>query len=136
MGRSVAVRAAALRGVEAIPVTVEVSPGGGVPGFNITGGSDNPIYDAAVRVRCAMRESGYEIPQVHYTVNLAPADMKKGGTAYDLAIAVAILIASGQIPPRVADGAVFAGELALSGCVEPVRGAAAYASLAASAHKY
>lgn len=132
MGRSVAVRAAALRGVEAIPVTVEVSPGGGVPGFVITGGSDNPIFDAAVRVRCAMRESGFEIPQVRYTVNLAPADMKKGGTAYDLAIAVAILIASGQIPPRVADGAVFAGELALNGCVEPVRGAAAYASLAAS----
>lgn len=132
MGRSVAVRAAALRGVEAIPVTVEVSPGGGVPGFVITGGSDNPIFDAAVRVRCAMRECGFEIPQVRYTVNLAPADMKKGGTAYDLAIAVAILIASGQIPPRVADGAVFAGELALNGCVEPVRGAAAYASLAAS----
>ncbi len=132
MGRSVAVRAAALRGVEAIPVTVEVSPGGGVPGFIITGGSDNPIFDAAVRVRCAMRECGFEIPQVRYTVNLAPADMKKGGTAYDLAIAVAILIASGQIPPRVADGAVFAGELALNGCVEPVRGAAAYASLAAS----
>ena len=124
------VRAASLRGVEAEPVTVEVSLSGGLPGLDIVGMPDPAVLEARSRVRCAMRASGFAQPREHVTINLAPSDLRKTGTAYDLPIAVALLIATAQLPPSVADDLLFAGELALDGSVCPVRGEMAYALLA------
>lgn len=125
-----AVMTAALRGVEALPVTVEVSTSAGLPGLDIVGMPDAAVLEARSRVRCAIRSSGFELPRLHVTINLAPGEIRKSGTAFDLPIAVAILIATGQLPPALSSGALFVGELALNGTVCPVRGDMAYALLA------
>lgn len=130
MSRSAGVRSGALRGIEALPLTVEASSTGGLPGMHIVGKTNLRADETAERVRCAIGASGFEIPQSHFTVNLSPGDIQKLGCAYDLPIAVAILAATKQIPRRVADHALFVGELALDGSVLPVRGAASYAVLA------
>ncbi len=131
MGSSVSVRTAFIHGIEALPVTVEVSTTGGIPGFVFVGNPDKQIMEAGSRVRSAIGNCGFEIPQVRFIINLSPGDTKKTGTGFDLPIAVAVLIASKQIPPSVADQAIFVGELNLDGSAEPVRGAAAFALLAA-----
>lgn len=121
---------ATLRGVEAVPVTVEVSVSGGIPGLSIVGMPDTSVLEARSRVRCAMKACGYKIPRLHVTVNLAPAEIRKTGTAFDLPIAVAVLAATGQIPHESLSKLLFVGELALDGSVYPPRGAVAYAALA------
>ena len=125
------VHAALLRGVEAVPVTVEVSPGGGMPGFTFTGRVDGSVSESAARVRCALGHCGYDIPRARLNINLVPGDVRKSGTGFDLPIAVAVLVATRQIPPRVADEALFVGEVGLEGQVIPTRGTTAYALLAA-----
>lgn len=127
---SAVVLTAALRGVEALPVQVEVSTSGGLPGLDIIGMPDTAVLEARSRVRCALRSSGFTLPRLHVTINLAPGEIRKSGTAFDLPIAVAILIATRQLPAVVADGRLFVGELALNGEVCPVRGDVAYAMLA------
>lgn len=124
-----AVTTAALRGVEALPVTVEVSTSAGLPGLDIVGMPDSAVLEARSRVRCALRESGFTIPRLHVTISLAPGELRKSGTSFDLPIAVAILIATGQLPPEIARGCLFVGELALDGTVCPVRGDVAFAML-------
>ncbi|WP_322290244.1 YifB family Mg chelatase-like AAA ATPase [Paratractidigestivibacter sp.] len=131
MGTSVAVRSAFIHGIEAMPVSVEVGTTGGVPGFIFVGNPDKQIMEAGSRVRCALGECGFEIPQVRFTINLSPGEARKTGTTFDLPIAVGVLIASRQIPASVADHAVFVGELNLNGTVVPSRGSAAFALLAA-----
>ncbi|MCI6844832.1 MAG: YifB family Mg chelatase-like AAA ATPase [Coriobacteriaceae bacterium] len=121
---------ATLRGVEAVPVTVEVSVSGGIPGLSIVGMPDASVLEARSRVRCAIKACGYKIPRLHVTVNLAPAEIRKTGTAFDLPIAVAVLAATGQIPLDGLSGLLFVGELALDGSVCPSRGAVAHAALA------
>lgn len=127
---SATVAAASLNGIEASIVTVEVSLSGGLPGLDIVGMPDPAVLEARSRVRCAMRASGYLLPREHVTINLAPGERRKSGTAYDLPIAVALLIATSQLPQSVAEGRLFVGELALDGAVCPVRGEVAYATLA------
>lgn len=129
-GASFAVHAACLRGVEAIPVTVEVSLSGGIPGICIVGLGDAAVMDARVRIRAALRAGGFELPRKNITVNLAPGDLRKTGTGFDLPIMVAILAISNQIPRAGLDGRLFCGELALDGSVLPMRGEVAYALLA------
>ncbi len=124
------VTTACLRGVEAIPVVAEVSISGGLPAISVVGAPDNSVLEGRSRVRCSLASCGFEVPRVHITVNLAPGELKKTGTGFDLPIAVAILIASGQIDPKIADKALFVGEVALSGEVNPSRGEVAYAHLA------
>ncbi|WP_130812127.1 YifB family Mg chelatase-like AAA ATPase [Olsenella sp. Marseille-P4559] len=121
---------ATLRGVEAVPVAVEVSVSGGIPGLSIVGMPDASVLEARSRVRCALKACGYKIPRLHVTVNLAPAEIRKTGTAFDLPIAVAVLAATGQIPLEGLSRLLFVGELALDGGVCPPRGAVAYAALA------
>ena len=128
--RTFAVHAACLRGVEAVPVTVEVSLSGGIPGICIVGLGDTAVMDARVRIRSAMRACGFELPRRNITVNLAPGDMRKTGTGFDLPIMVAILALTDQIPRAGLDGCLFCGELALEGYVLPMRGEVAYALLA------
>ena len=124
------VQTANLRGVEAEPVTVEVSTSGGIPGLDIVGMPDSAVLEARSRVRCAIKSAGFELPRLHVTVNLAPSEKRKSGTGFDLPIATAILVATHQLPPRVVDGCLLVGELALDGSVCPVRGDMAYAVLA------
>ncbi len=121
-----------LRGVEALAVSVEASCHGGIPAIDIVGMPDHAILEARTRVRCAIRACGFDIPRAHITINLAPGGMHKSGTGFDLPIAVAILVASGQLPPAAVEGKLFVGELDLEGMVHPVRGEVAYAMLAAA----
>jgi magnesium chelatase family protein len=107
-----------LRG-ELIRVEIDVAPG--LPVCHIVGLPDAALSEARERVRGAIRNSGFEYPMSRITVNLAPADRRKRGAAYDLAIAVGILVASGQIR-RGGDTWALLGELSLSGTVEPVPG--------------
>ena len=105
--KSYATHSAVLRGVEALPVTVEVSVSNTIPGITIVGLGDTAIAEARIRVRSAIRQSGFKLPRVHYTVNLAPSELKKTGTGLELAIAVGILVCSGQIPTDGLDGCLF-----------------------------
>ena len=128
---SYAVRTAVLHGVEPQPVVVEVSISQGIPGVTIVGMASAAVQEARYRVRCAFKECGFEFPRAHLTVNLAPSELKKTGTGFDLPIAVAILACTGQIPTRALDECLFAGELALTGEVCLVRGMVAFDILAA-----
>ena len=125
-----AVHAACIRGVEAVPVTVEVSLGGGIPGIQILGMPSTEVMDSRGRIRCALRSQGFELPRQSITVNLAPGDIRKTGTGFDLPIALAILAVDGQIPIDGLDDALIAGELALNGAVLPVKGEVAFQILA------
>ncbi len=129
-GGCAVVRTATIKGVEALPVTVEASTSGGIPGIEIVGMPDSAILEARPRIRCALKACDFTIPRVHITINLAPSEIRKSGTGFDLPIAVAVLLATGQLPPSVADGTLLVGELALTGEVCPVRGDMAYALLA------
>jgi magnesium chelatase family protein len=122
---------ACLDGIQARSVDVEADIAAGLPSFSIVGLTDKAIQEARERVRSAMRNSGFGFPGHRLTVNLAPAELRKEGSAFDLAIAMAILRSS-QLPgldngPRNGDSA-FIGELGLDGAVRPVRGALALSS--------
>jgi magnesium chelatase family protein len=120
-------RTFALIGVEAEPVYVEVDIGGGLPSFTIVGLPDAAVRESRERVRAALVNSGFDYPQRRVTVNLAPADIRKAGPGFDLAIAAALLAATGQLPQAVVDNYAMAGELALDGAIRPVPGALAMA---------
>jgi magnesium chelatase family protein len=115
------VRSGALRGIEGIPVDVEVDIGSGLPAFNIVGLPDAAVQEARERVRSAIRNAGFEFPLRRITVNLAPADVRKEGPIYDLPIAIAVLVASGQIPNHFEETAIV-GELSLDGQLRHVTG--------------
>ena len=124
------VQSAALYGVEAVPVDVEVAVTTGMPGFHIVGMVDAAVQEARERVRVALKSSGFSMPGDRVLVSLAPSSLKKTGSGFDLAIAVGILVATGQIQPSVAQGSLFVGELSLDGGVRPVKGLLAYAMCA------
>jgi magnesium chelatase family protein len=118
----------AIQGVDSSEVTVEVDVRQGLPVFTIVGLPDAAVREARERVRAAMLNSGLEFPQKRLTANLAPADLRKAGPGFDLALAVAVLAASEQIPTDGLDRWALAGELSLSGALRPVRGAVAMAA--------
>src|SRR3954453_5062527 len=120
-------RTFALIGVNAEPVHVEVDIGSGLPSFTIVGLPDAAVRESRERVRSALTNSGFKYPQHRITANLAPADLRKAGPGFDLAIAAALLVATGQLPQRVLDRYTLAGELALDGAIRPVPGALAMA---------
>lgn len=129
-GVSFAVHGAQLRGVEALPVTVQVSMAQGIPGITIVGLPDASLLEARHRIRSAIRAAGFTMPRLHVTVNLHPSELRKTGTGYDLPIAVGILACTGQIPISGLDGCLFCGELGLEGEVSVVRGMVAFWQLA------
>src|SRR3954466_7265445 len=92
-------RTFALIGVNAEPVHVEVDIGSGLPSFTIVGLPDAAVRESRERVRSALTNSGFRYPQHRITANLAPADVRKAGPGFDLAIATAVLVASGPPPP-------------------------------------
>ena len=113
----------AVHGVDSRRVTVEVDiRGSGLPAFTIVGLPDRAVREARERVKAALGNSLLKLPGGRITINLAPADVRKAGPVFDLAIAVGILLASGQIPPGSTDGFAVCGELSLSGALRPVHG--------------
>jgi len=116
------VQSAAVVGLEASMVEVEVDISPGIPTFAVVGLPDAGVREARERVRAAVRNSGYEVPIRRITVNLAPADTRKEGSAFDLPIALGLLAATHQIPPGALEGFLTIGELSLDGSVRPVPG--------------
>ncbi|OGA65980.1 MAG: ATP-dependent protease, partial [Betaproteobacteria bacterium RIFCSPLOWO2_12_FULL_67_28] len=123
----------ALAGIAAPEVTVEVHLGPGLPAFNIVGLPDAEVREAKDRVRAALNHARFEFPARRITVNLAPADLPKDSSRFDLPIALGILAASGQLKTAALAGHEFAGELSLTGELRPVRGALAMALAAGQA---
>ena len=112
-----------LSGVNGFAVHVEVYVANGMPSMEIIGLPDASIKESRDRVSAAIVNSGYVMPVAKVTVNLAPADVKKEGPAFDLPIAVGILVASGQMPELQLNDTLMMGELSLDGSLNPVRGA-------------
>ena len=121
------VRSRALSGLDAPEVVVEAHLANGLPAFTLVGLPETEVKEARDRVRAAIQNARYEFPARRITVNLAPADLPKESGRFDLPIALAILAASGQIPKDKFTTCEFAGELALTGELRPVRGALAMA---------
>ena len=115
----------ALAGMEAPEVVVEAHLANGLPSFTLVGLPDTEVKEARDRVRAALLQSGFEFPQRRITVNLAPADLPKESGRFDLPIAIGLLAASGQLPGAILEDYEFAGELALTGQLRPIRGALA-----------
>lgn len=113
----------ALLGIDAYPVEVEVDISRGLPSFSTVGLPDNAVKESKDRVRSAVKNSGYVFPAKKITVNLAPADIKKEGTIFDLPVAVGILKAEGVIKSEDLRDYLILGELSLDGGIKPVRGA-------------
>lgn len=116
------VPSAVLHGVDGHPVRVEVHVSNGIPGFNVVGLPDTSCREARDRVRAALLSSSLPWPIRKVTVNLAPSGMRKQGAGLDLAIAVGLLAAAGELPPEAVAGCAFLGELGLDGTLRPVAG--------------
>jgi magnesium chelatase family protein len=112
----------ALMGVDAVVVEVEVDMSVGLPYFNLVGLPEGAVKESKVRVISALKNAGFELPAKRITVNLAPADIRKEGAAFELPIALAALVAGGVLGEHVLDRWVMGGELSLDGVVKPVRG--------------
>jgi len=115
-------RTAAIFGIDASPVQVEVDVSFGFPHFNMVGLPDTSVRESRDRVRSAIRNSGFEFPPHKITVNLAPADVRKAGASFDLPIALGILAASGVVERRHVADLVLLGELSLDGSIHATRG--------------
>ncbi|GGF80419.1 magnesium chelatase [Paenibacillus albidus] len=113
---------ACLYGIEGVMIGVEIDLANGLPQTNIIGLPDSAIREAVERVRAAVKNCGFSYPQQRITINLAPADLRKEGSAFDLAIALGILTTSGQLVMPAASELLLIGELALDGSLRPVTG--------------
>lgn len=113
----------ALLGIDAYPVEVEVDIAQGLPQFATVGLAEGAVKESKDRVKSAIKNSGYDFPVRRITINLAPADIKKDGTAFDLPMAIGILAATGVIKNHQPRSYAFLGELSLDGLIKPVRGA-------------
>ncbi|NCP05292.1 MAG: YifB family Mg chelatase-like AAA ATPase [Flavobacteriales bacterium] len=112
----------AVFGVEATTITVEVNVDAGV-GYHLVGLPDNAIKESNYRIAAALQNNGYKIPGKKITINMAPADLRKEGSAYDLTLAVGILAASKQIQAESLEQYIIMGELSLDGTLQPIKGA-------------
>src|SRR5919198_928723 len=117
----------ALSGVDAVEITAEIDIHSGLPAFTIVGLPDTAVQESRERVRASLVNSGFEFPMRRITINLAPADLRKAGPGFDLALAAAVLAASGQVQRDVLAGYAVCGEIGLDGSIRPVRGALAVA---------
>ncbi|MCA1953390.1 MAG: ATP-binding protein, partial [Hyphomicrobiales bacterium] len=112
----------AFEGIEARPVDVQVQVAAGSVAFVLVGLPDKAVAESRERVRAALTASGLALPAKRIIVNLAPADLPKEGSHYDLPIALGIMAAIGAIPQDALDGFTVLGELALDGTISPVAG--------------
>jgi magnesium chelatase family protein len=127
------IRSAAVLGIDAYAVDVEVDISSGLPAFSTVGLPHGAVKEGRERVSAALANAGYEFPLRRITVNLAPADIRKDGSAFDLPIALGILVASGQVPRELLSGTLVVGEVGLEGDLRPVRGALSIALAARAA---
>jgi magnesium chelatase family protein len=116
------VSSAVVIGIQAAPIDVEVDVAAGLPGCHIVGLPDAGVKEGRIRIRGALENSGFKLPPRRIIVNLAPADLRKDGAAFDVPIAVGMLCAAGVLSPDALNQSLFVGELALDGAVRPVRG--------------
>jgi len=116
------VLSAAILGIDAYQVEVEVDIALGLPAFSTVGLPEGAVKESKDRVKAAIKNAGYEYPERRITVNLAPADIKKEGSIFDLPIAIGILSASGIIKPDKLKEYFIVGELSLDGRIKPIRG--------------
>jgi len=116
------IKSAFALGIHAFPVDIEIDISDGLPQLILVGLPDASIKEARERVRTALKNSGFHIPADKITINLAPADIKKEGAAFDFPIAMGILACHGILPPEKLAGHIFLGELALDGALRPMRG--------------
>ena len=128
-----AIRSATVIGIHAVPVTVEVDAAPGLPGWTMVGLPSGSVKEARERVASALVNAGFALPPRRWTVNLSPAGVRKDGTAFDLPIAIGVLVASGQLTEDAVRDRWFLGELGLDGAVRPVRGALPVARAARAA---
>ncbi|MBI3605575.1 MAG: YifB family Mg chelatase-like AAA ATPase [Nitrospirae bacterium] len=127
------VMSSAVFGLDAFLVDVEVDLSQGLPNFSIVGLPDAAVKESKDRVRAALKNTGFNFPVKKITINLAPADLKKEGSAFDLPIAIGVLISDGLIPQSAVSEYLLIGELSLDGRIRPVRGALSIAILAREA---
>lgn len=116
------VNTACIHGIDGQMIEVEVDIANGLPQVNVVGLADTAVRESVERVRAAVKNCGFAFPMERVTVNLAPADVRKEGSSYDLAIALCMLVTSGQLAASAVAGALIIGELALDGSVRPVPG--------------
>jgi len=127
-----AIRSAALVGIDAYDVIVEVDAAQGLPQWTIVGLAASAVKESRERVGSALVNSGFKVPPKRITINLAPADVRKEGTAFDLPIAIGILVSTGQLASDAVAKRMFVGELGLDGALRTLRGAL---SIARHAHR-
>jgi magnesium chelatase family protein len=126
------IRSAAVLGIDAFPVEVEVDISSGLPSFSTVGLPNGAVKEGRERVSAALANAGFQFPLRRITVNLAPADIRKDGSALDLPIALGLLVASGQIPEANLKHTMVLGEVGLEGDLRPIRGALSIALAARS----
>lgn len=119
-----------LDGIDAVLVDVECHVAQGIPYYNVVGLASTAVKEGATRIRAALKAADHDVPNKRVTVNLAPADLRKPGSAFDLPIAIAVLVADGQYDDMLIRDLLILGELGLDGEVRPVHGALAAAMLA------
>jgi len=117
-----AIRSAAVLGIDAYDVCVEVDVAQGLPHWTIVGLPSGEVKESRERVTAALANSGFTVPARRVTVSLSPGDQRKAGTGFDLPIAIGLLVALGVLPSERVQGLVFLGELGLDGAIRPVRG--------------
>lgn len=119
--------ASAVEGIDAQTITVEVNTGGqiaqGKPGYSLVGLPDNAVREGYWRIETALKQIGYRIPRIKIIINMAPADLKKEGSYYDLPIAIGIMAANAQVPNFKLSEYILMGELSLDGTLRPIKGA-------------
>ena len=116
------IKTVAFRGIDTIPVEVQVHVANGLPAMAIVGLADKAVAESRERVRAALTSIGLALPPKRIAINLAPADVVKEGAHFDLPIALGLLVAIGTVPPDSVDGTLVLGELSLHGGIEPVSG--------------
>jgi magnesium chelatase family protein len=124
-----AIRSAAVLGIDAYDVTVEVDVALGLPQWTTVGLPASAVKESRERVGAALLNSGFTVPPRRITTNLAPADIRKEGTAFDLPIALGVLVGTGVLDAEAVERHTFVGELGLDGSVRPVRGALSIARM-------
>ena len=117
----------AVHGIDSYLIRVETDISDGLPSFNMVGFMSGEVREAGERVRVALKTAGFAMPGDRVLVNLAPSSIRKAGSGFDFAIAVGLLVATGQINPEFVRDALFVGELSLEGVVRPIKGMLAYA---------
>ena len=127
------IRSAAVLGIDAFPVEVEVDISSGLPSFSTVGLPNGAVKEGRERVSAALANAGFQFPLRRITVNLAPADIRKDGSALDLPIALGLLLASGQLPEANLKNTMILGEVGLEGDLRPIRGALSVALAARAA---